>query len=68
METKTFIVPNINCGHCISTIEMELSELEGVINVNANLDTKKVTVEWEPPLEWNDIRELLEDIGYPPED
>jgi len=66
MPTKTFTVPNINCGHCTRTIERELNDLNGVTNVKAEVDSKKVTVEWEEPLTWNDIRELLEDIDYPP--
>lgn len=66
MPTKTFTVPNINCGHCTRTIERELNDLNGVTNVKAEVDSKKVTVEWEEPLTWDDIRELLEDIDYPP--
>ncbi len=67
MPTKTFTVPHINCGHCTRTIERELGDLKGVTHVKAEIDSKKVTVEWEDPLTWDDIRELLEDIDYPPE-
>jgi copper chaperone len=66
METKTFTVPNINCGHCTRTIENELNQLKGITYVKAEVDSKKVTIEWEAPLHWKDIRELLEAIGYPP--
>ncbi|MCU0286020.1 MAG: heavy-metal-associated domain-containing protein [Acidobacteria bacterium] len=68
METKTVSIPNINCMHCTRTIEIELSQLKGVTDVKAELNSKKVTISWDPPLEWNDIRQLLEDIGYPPEE
>jgi copper chaperone CopZ len=54
--------------HCTRTIEIELSQLKGVTDVKAELNSKKVTISWDPPLEWNDIRQLLEDIGYPPEE
>ena len=68
MQTKTFKVPNISCGHCIHTIQNEVSDLEGVKSVVAAEDTKLVTVEWdEPPLTWEDIKELLAEINYPPE-
>ena len=67
MSTKTFIVPNISCGHCTHTIEMELSDLEGVTNVKAEQQTKQVTVEWNEPATWNSIEALLQDINYPPE-
>ena len=26
MENKTFTVPNISCGHCTHTIEMEVAD------------------------------------------
>ena len=41
MENKTVKVPNISCHHCVMTIERELKELEGVVSVNANAETKE---------------------------
>ena len=67
MSYKTFIVPNISCGHCTHTIEMELGDLEGVTSVKAEQDTQKVTVEWQAPATWDAIEALLQDINYPPE-
>ena len=66
MESKTFSVPNISCGHCVMTIKRELGELEGVANVTADAETKKVTVEWEAPATWDNIKSLLTEINYPP--
>jgi copper chaperone len=68
MQSKTFKVPNISCGHCVHTIQNEIGELEGVRSVVASQDTKMVTVEWEePPQTWDNIKVLLEEINYPPE-
>ena len=68
MQTKTFKVPNISCGHCVRAIENEVGELEGVTSVNAAEDTKMVTVAWqEPPQSWDNIKALLQEIDYPPE-
>lgn len=67
MAKKTFIVPNISCGHCTRTIETELGELPGIIRVKADAASKQVTVEWEEPATWDNIRTLLEEINYPPE-
>ena len=67
MTKKTFIVPNISCGHCTRTIESELGELAGVTGVKAEATSKQVTVEWEEPATWDNIRALLEEINYPPE-
>ncbi len=67
MQTKTFKVPNISCGHCVHTVQNEVSELDGVKSVVAAQDTKMVTVEWEMPQTWDGIKTLLEEINYPPE-
>ena len=67
MTKKTFIVPNISCGHCTRTIETELGELPGVTHVKAEVASKQVTVEWEEPATCDNIRALLEEINYPAE-
>ncbi len=67
MTTKTFVVPNISCGHCTSTIELELADMVGVTGVNADLESKQVTVSWEEPATWNSIESLLVEINYPPQ-
>lgn len=66
MNTKTFQVPNINCHHCVMTIQRELGELQGVKSVKGDVETKTVTVEWEAPATWDSIKSLLAEINYPP--
>jgi copper chaperone CopZ len=66
METKTFQAPAISCGHCTKTIQNELGELQGVQSVQADQNTKMVTVTWDKPADWSKIKALLEEIGYPP--
>ena len=66
MATKSVQVPNISCNHCVMTIKRELGELEGVVNVTADAETKNVTVEWESPASWEGIESLLAEINYPP--
>lgn len=68
MTTKTFTVPAISCGHCTHTIESELSELAGVTSVQAVKDTKQVTVSWNDPANWEQIKSLLQEINYPPQE
>ena len=66
MQSKSFMVPNINCGHCTHTIKMELSEIPGVQTVTADLDSQQVFVEWDDPATWEKIEVTLEKINYPP--
>ena len=67
MTTKTFVVPNISCGHCTSTIELELTDLAGVSSVDAEQESKQVTVTWDSPATWDSIEALLVEFIYPPQ-
>lgn len=66
MGKKAFEVPNISCHHCVMTIKRELDALDGVTNVEADVDTKKVTVEWDDRISWTEIADLLTEIDYAP--
>jgi copper ion binding protein len=65
MKTVTYQVPNISCGHCVHTIETEVGELEGVLKVNADQDSKMVEIEFQPPTDEDAIIALLAEINYP---
>jgi copper chaperone len=65
MEKVTFNVPGINCNHCVHTIMTEVSEMEGVKNVTADAEQKKVTVEYTDPATTEKIKMLLAEINYP---
>lgn len=65
MEEKTVNVPNISCGHCTATIEQEVGELEGIIEVKGDAQSKNVTIRYELPVTWERIAALLDQIGYP---
>ncbi len=64
--TRTVVCPAISCGHCTRTIENELAELAGVTRVAADVASRRVTVTWGPPADWEAIAALLREIGFPP--
>jgi copper chaperone len=65
MTTVTYSIPNISCGHCVHTIQMEVSDLAGVEAVEANADTKTATITFEAPATEESIKSLLAEINYP---
>jgi copper chaperone len=67
MKTVTYSVPNISCKHCTHTITMELSDLQGVTMVDADVQTRLVSVTFEEPATEQLIKETLIAINYPPE-
>jgi copper chaperone CopZ len=66
MYSKIFKIDNISCGHCVNTIKTELNDLQGMESVAIDQDSKKVEIIWKDPLKWEAIKELLEEINYPP--
>ena len=66
MMTVTYNVPNISCGHCVHTIQMELEDLLGVSKVEVSHMTRQVTVEFDPPATEEQIEATLVEINYPP--
>lgn len=67
MTTFTVKAPAISCGHCVHTIQSEVSELAGVKSVQAAQDTKLVTIQFEAPATREQIEKVMAEIGYPGE-
>lgn len=65
MNTVTYTIPSINCGHCVKTITNELSELEGVRSVTGDAATRTIRVEFDAPATEKAIKDLLTEINYP---
>jgi copper chaperone len=62
-ETFTYSVPGMHCGHCKAAVERELSAVKGVDAVEADLDSKLVTVSGRS-LSDGALREAIEEAGY----
>jgi copper chaperone CopZ len=61
----TYSIPNINCGHCVHTIQSELIDLPGVKSVKADVNLRNAIIEFDPPASEEKIKELLASIEYP---
>lgn len=66
MQTVTYTIPNISCTHCVHTITMELSALDGVHSVEVSLEQKTATITFVAPASEDKIVALLQEIDYPP--
>jgi len=65
VTTVTYKIPNISCGHCIHTVQSEVSELAGVKSVVADIEKKEAVIIFEPPASEEKIKSLLAEINYP---
>lgn len=64
MTTTTFLVPGMTCGHCKGAVTDELSKINGVTNIDVDLDSKKVTIESEAVVEWQVIVDAIDEAGF----
>ena len=67
MVNQTYLVSNISCSHCTHTIERELMLVQGVQSVQADEQSKHVTVAVDTPARLQAVEALLVEIGYPGE-
>jgi copper chaperone CopZ len=57
-------VPDMSCAHCEQAVKTELLKINGVYDVDVNLDTKTVTVKHDPVVNTGAMREAINDAGY----
>jgi copper chaperone CopZ len=62
-ETAVYAVPAIHCPHCATSIREEVSEVEGVEEVEVDLDTKVVTISGHA-LDDVALRAAIAEAGY----
>lgn len=61
----TLQVQNLSCGACLAKIETELSTLEGMVGMDADLSQGLVIVDHQAPLVAPTIAYVISDLGYP---
>jgi copper chaperone CopZ len=64
-NTTKVTAPDIVCGGCASAIKKALGNVEGVKEVDVDVETKAVTVEHEPQISRDSIIETLDRAGFP---
>ncbi len=61
---KEFTVPSMSCQHCVNAITKEVSNLQGVQNVQVDLDSKRVQVQADDRVSTEAILEAIHEAGY----
>ena len=66
MEKVVLTAPDISCEHCVTWTQKAALSLPGVIEAKTDLETKKVTVVYDPSqVTLEAIEAALEEEGYP---
>ncbi|GAA3420038.1 heavy-metal-associated domain-containing protein [Streptosporangium vulgare] len=64
MTTTTYAVKGMTCGHCVSSVTEEVTEVPGVTGVKVDLATGLVTVDGDGPFDNAAITAAVEEAGY----
>lgn len=65
MNRITLSVPDVSCGHCKSSIEGSVGQLQGVGRINVSIEDKSVDVEFDEEIvDLDTITAVIEDQGY----
>lgn len=63
MPAITYRVPGMHCDNCVAAVEGEVAKVAGVESVDADLETKLVTVRGEG-LSDEALRAAIDEAGY----
>jgi copper chaperone CopZ len=64
MTTTMYAIKGMTCGHCVSSVNTELSALPGVSDVQVDLTAGTATVVSDQPLDQQAVRSAVDEAGY----
>lgn len=59
-----YTVSGMTCGHCVNSVQAEVSQLPGVSEVQVDLASGAVTVTSQTPLDEAAVRAAVDEAGY----
>jgi copper chaperone len=63
-STTTYDVIGMTCGHCEMSVQEEVAEIDGVLDVVADHTTGRVAVTSTAPLDRSAVAAAVEEAGY----
>lgn len=64
MTTETFKVAGMTCGHCVSAVKGEVTKIDGVTDVEVDLESGDVIVVSDCGVEDAIFRAAIDEAGY----
>ena len=64
MKKISLSVPDMTCGHCVTTVQAALAGVPGVSEADVSLEEKRATVRAEDELVESTLVEAVEQAGY----
>jgi copper chaperone CopZ len=64
MQTETYTVTGMTCGHCVSSVQTEVNQIPGVTDVAVDLASGAVTITSVAPIEQPVLAAAIDEAGY----
>jgi copper chaperone len=64
MSESTYTVTGMTCSHCVSSVTEEVSQIDGVREVQVDLATGQVTVTSNRDVTEDEVRDAVSEAGY----
>lgn len=61
---KIIAINGMSCNHCVKHVKEALEGLDGVMNVDVNLNSKTAVIETGVNIKDEDIKTAVDDAGY----
>jgi copper chaperone len=60
----TVKIKGMRCGHCVASVTKALSDIDGVKNVQVNLERGEATFDEAKPVDAATIKKVISGIGF----
>lgn len=60
----TINIKGMSCGHCVKAVTRVIEQVQGISNVQVDLERGSATLEHADSLDMQKLRELVEGAGY----
>lgn len=64
MNTTTYQVTGMSCGHCETAVRAELSEIPGISEVDISATTGRLTITTDGPVDDAVVIAAVDEAGY----
>ena len=64
MNTSSYTVVGMTCGHCVSAVTEEVGQVPGVTGVEVDLASGRLTVTSDTTVDDDTVRAAVDEAGY----
>ncbi|WP_168582890.1 heavy-metal-associated domain-containing protein [Gephyromycinifex aptenodytis] len=64
MASATYTVTGMTCGHCVNAVKEEVGAIDGVSNVQVELDSGSLTFDSDQEIPREKVAAAVDEAGY----